>query len=140
MSLIRYNPWEIFDAVERAFVPSTAQGEATRPTNWVPVVDIREEDDKYVISADIPGVEPKDIDIQTENKVLTVRGERKTEHEEKEEGYIRRERVSGSFERSFRLPDVADLDKIEAKYENGELHIVVPKRKEATARKIEVKH
>ncbi len=140
MSLIRYNPWEIFDAVERAFVPSATQAEPARPSNWVPVVDIREEDDKYVISADIPGVKPEDIDIQTENKVLTVRGERKVEHNEEKDGYIRRERVSGSFERSFRLPDVADLDKIEAKYENGELHILVPKRKEATARKIEVKH
>ncbi len=140
MSMIRYNPWDIFDAVERAFVPQGVQNSAEKPANWVPVVDIREEEDKFVISADIPGVKPDDIDIQTENKVLTLKGERNIENKEEKEGYIRRERISGSFERSFRLPDVADLENIEAKYENGELHITVPKRKEAAARKIEVKH
>lgn len=106
--------------------------------SWAPAVDLKENKTNYVVKTDLPGVDPKDIDVTLENGVLTVRGERKEEHREEGENFHRVERFSGSFARQFSLPDVAD-DGVEAQMKDGVLEIHIPKSEKAVARKIEIK-
>ncbi len=145
----RYEPFRIFDELQReleqtfeslrrSLLPRERESETV---GFVPAVDIKEEEDRYLIQVDLPGVDPQDVEVTLENNVLTIRGERKTEAEEKREGYYRVERVYGSFFRSFTLPAEVDEEKIEASYKDGVLTISVPKRPEAVkkAKKIEIK-
>jgi HSP20 family protein len=104
-----------------------------------PAVDIAENDTAYVLKAVVPGFAPENIDVQVENDVLTVRGERKYENEEERGGYRRVERSSGSFARSFVLPKGTPVDAIVAQVEHGVLTLTIPKAPTATPRKIEVK-
>jgi HSP20 family protein len=106
--------------------------------SWAPAVDLKETKKAYIVKADIPGVDPKDIDVTLENGVLTVRGERKEEHREEGEDFHRVERFSGSFARQFSLPDAAE-DGVEAHMKDGVLEIRIPKSEKAVARKIEIK-
>jgi HSP20 family protein len=106
--------------------------------DWTPAVDIKEEKNAYIIHADIPGVDPKDIEVQMENGVLTVKGERESEKKEEREGYKRIERSKGSFFRSFSLPDSVDGDKISAKSKNGVLEVTIPKTTKNGSKKITV--
>lgn len=105
---------------------------------WTPRVDIKEEPERYLVRADIPGVDPKDIDITLENGVLTLRGERQEQSKEEKENFVRMERFSGSFFRRFALPDTADADKVSAHADKGVLEIVIPKSKPAIGRRIKV--
>lgn len=119
---------------------STQSDESSVATSqWMPSVDIKDEGDKFVISADIPGVDPKDIDVSMENGVLSIKGERETEDKEENNGYRRVECSYGSFYRRFSLPDTADAEKIEAKGKNGVLEITVAKREASKAKRITVK-
>jgi HSP20 family protein len=106
--------------------------------DWVPAVDIVEEKDRYVLRADVPGVKPENIDVNMENGVLTVSGERHHESTEAAEGMRRVERVSGKFYRRFNLPDTADAEEISAKSANGILEVRIPKQPEVQARRITV--
>ena len=106
---------------------------------WTPAVDIAEKDDHFLIEADIPGVDPNDIEISMENGVLTMKGERKSEVKEEKEGYSRVERSHGSFYRHFSLPESADPDHISAKSNKGVLQITVGKKEVAKPKKISVK-
>jgi HSP20 family protein len=106
---------------------------------WAPAVDIYEDEDSVTLRAELAGVDPKDVDVRFENGVLTLRGERKLEHEDKRENYHRVERTYGTFTRSFALPGTVDAEKIRAEAKNGVLAIVVPKRAEAKPRAIQVK-
>jgi HSP20 family protein len=106
----------------------------------VPSVDISENDTAFTLLADIPGVDPNNIDISMEKGVLTIKGERKSINAEESENFRRVERQSGQFYRRFTLPDSADADKIEAKSEHGVLTITIPKQEVAISRRIEVKH
>ena len=106
---------------------------------FTPAVDVVEQDKSYLLRAEIPGVSPEQIDLQVENDVLTLRGERKHESQEERAGYRRVERSYGSFSRSFVLPQGTNVDAIEARAENGVLTISIPKVQVATARKLEVK-
>ena len=106
---------------------------------FTPAVDVVEQDKSYLLRAEIPGVSPEQIDLQVENDVLTLRGERKHESQEERAGYRRVERSYGSFSRSFVLPQGTNVDAIEARAENGVLTISIPKVQAATARKLEVK-
>ena len=118
---------------DREFTPwRTAQ-------SFNPAVDIVENEKAYLVKAELPGLAPENIDVQVENDVLTVRGERKYESEEDRGGYRRVERSYGSFARSFVLPKGTPIDAIEAKVENGLLTVTIPKAAVATARKVEVK-
>jgi HSP20 family protein len=108
-------------------------------SHWRPAVDIREEENRFVILADLPGVDPKDIDITMEQGVLSIKGERVSDKEESHEGYKRVERVRGTFYRRFSLPDSADAERIEAKGKDGVLEIVLPKLEKEQARRISVK-
>jgi HSP20 family protein len=146
MSLIRYNnPWNILNALQRELYDPEHNrlndDDASAATaNWAPSVDIREDDKAFTLLADIPGVNPKDIDISMEKGVLTIKGERQSENIEEKENYRRIERQSGQFYRRFTLPDTADAENIEAKSEHGVLKITIPKQEVAVSRRIEVKH
>ncbi len=105
---------------------------------WAPSVDVSETKDSVVVRAEVPGLEPKDIDISLSNDVLTIRGKKEQEKEEKEENYHRIERSYGSFSRSIRLPREVQGNKIKANYKNGVLRITLPKSKEAKEIKIKV--
>lgn len=107
--------------------------------DWMPTVDIREEQDRYLLSADVPGVDPKDIEITMENGILTIRGERTSEASENRNGFRRVERSTGRFFRRFTLPDTADADNISATGKNGVLEVVIPKHERVQPRRIEVK-
>ncbi len=113
--------------------------ETTAATSaWTPLVDIKEEQKRYVLHADIPGVDPKDIDITMEKGLLTIRGERQTLSESEGSNYKRTERVQGSFYRRFTLPDTADTDHITATGQHGVLEISIPKQAVVQPRRIEV--
>ena len=105
---------------------------------WAPAVDIYEKDGNIVLKAELPGVDPKDVDVRVENNVLTLRGERKVDNEVKQENYHRVERAYGSFTRSFTLPSVVDLEKIKADYKDGVLKVTLPKREEAKPKQINI--
>ncbi|MBB1473324.1 Hsp20/alpha crystallin family protein [Luteimonas sp. MC1782] len=107
-------------------------------SQWAPRVDIKEEHDRFVLYADIPGVDPKDIEIQMDKGLLTLKGERSSVTREEGEQFSRIERSHGIFHRRFALPDSADPDRISASGEHGVLEIVIPKRPETTPRRIQV--
>ena len=112
MGLMRYEPWGLLDQMrremERAVDSRAEEGSSVATSDWVPAVDIKEEDDAFMIVADIPGVDPKDIEVHMDNGVLTIKGEKETESKDEREGYKRVERSYGSFYRRFSLPDSAD--------------------------------
>src|SRR5215208_7488085 len=126
--------------IERAFegVDAGEPREGITAAAWAPAVDIKEEDGAYVLHADVPGVDPTDIELQMENGVLTLRGERKSEVKEEKDNYHRVERVTGSFYRRFTLPDTADAENISAKSVNGVLEVRIPKQARVQPRRIEV--
>lgn len=107
-------------------------------SQWMPLVDIKEEADRFVLFADIPGVDPKDIDVQMDRGLLTIKGERTFEARSENERFARTERVHGVFHRRFALPDSADPERITASGHNGVLQIVIPKKPETTPRRIQV--
>ncbi len=106
--------------------------------HWAPRVDIKEEPNRFVIHADVPGVDAKEIEIHMDKGVLTIRGERKQENKEESTKFTRIERQHGVFYRRFALPDSADADGITATGKHGVLEIVIPKRPESTPRRISV--
>lgn len=108
------------------------------PTNWVPAVDIAEKDDHFLIEADVPGVEPKDIEVSMENGYLTVKGERESESKTEKEGYSRVERSHGTFYRRFSLPETADPENVTASSNKGVLQIKVGKAELSKPKKITV--
>ncbi len=146
MNLVRYDPWHRMQQLQREmstmFDRRLSDRDESLPvatSDWAPAVDIKEEEKRFLIKADIPGVEPEDIEVHMENGVLTISGEKHAEHEEEKEGYKRIERSYGSFMRRFSLPDTADPDSIKAKSKNGALEIVVAKREApAVSRRITV--
>ena len=106
--------------------------------SWAPAVDIYEKDGNIVLKAELPGVDPKDVDVRVENNLLTLRGERKFDTEVKRDNYHRVERSYGAFSRSFTLPNVVDTGNIKAEYRDGVLHMTLPKREEAKPRQIQI--
>jgi HSP20 family protein len=105
---------------------------------WAPAVDIYEKDGNIVLKAELPGIDPKDVDVRVENNVLTLRGERKFEEEVKKDNFHRVERSYGSFTRSFTLPSVVDTEKIKADCKDGVLRLTLPKREEAKPKQISI--
>ena len=106
---------------------------------WLPALDVSETKDKVLVKVELPGIDPKDIEVSVQGDVLTIKGERKQEKEDKEEDYHRIERIYGSFCRTLRLPTIAETAKVTATYKDGVLKLEVPKKEEAKAKKIEVK-
>jgi HSP20 family protein len=146
MSLIRYNTQpqvrsfdtELKQFFDKFFAPEGDDQSNVVTSQWQPRVDIREESKRFVIAADIPGVDPKDIEIHMEKGVLTIRGERSSESKTEDGKFTRVERSHGSFYRRFALPDTADADQISASGRNGVLEIVIPKKPESTPRRISI--
>ena len=144
MSLVRRNPWSIFDQLNRELnVPLKTYEEedgSVATANWAPSVDITEDENSFKLLADVPGVKPDDIEVSMDNGMLTIKGERKTEEKTEKENFRRVERQYGVFYRRFTLPETANADKIEARSEHGVLIITIPKQEIAQAKRISVKH
>ena len=129
------------DRVNRLFQESSGGGSESSLLNsgaFVPAVDVYEDEQGLRLKLEVPGIEEKELDIHIENNVLTVRGERKFEKEEKEENFHRIERRYGSFSRSFSLPNTVDQEKVSADYKNGVLTVMLAKRAEAKPKQIKV--
>ncbi len=118
-------------------------GETSMPSvfsqEWAPMVDVSETKDNVVVKAEIPGMEAKDMDVSVSGDVLTIKGQKKTEEEKKDEHYHYRERYSGSFQRSFRLPVAVKTEKADAAFKDGVLTITIPKAEEAKKKEIKIK-
>lgn len=112
--------------------------DALKGASWSPAVDIVETENDIVLKADLPGIDPKDVDVQVQNGTLTLKGERKFESDVKEDNFRRIERVYGSFLRSFALPQTVDADNVAAEYRDGVLEVRLPKRPEAKPKPIKV--
>jgi HSP20 family protein len=144
MNVIRYEPWGFVTRLQRDLdrllgATTASADESTDATSdWLPAVDIKEEANRFVIHADVPGVEPKDIDVTLENGLLTIRGQRRVEAREERDGYRRVERASGQFFRRFSMPDTAAPEGVEAKYANGVLEVRIPKQPQVQPRRIRV--
>ena len=124
---------------EGSLLQTSSNDESSVVTSqWVPRVDIKEEGNRFVLYADIPGVDPEAIEVQMDKGMLTIKGERSSEVDTETERFSRIERRHGAFHRRFALPDSADPEGISAQGENGVLEITIPKRPETTPRRIEV--
>jgi len=106
---------------------------------FVPAVDVSEDENRVVLTAEVPGISADDLDVSVDNGVLTIRGEKKEESESEKAGYHRIERCYGRFERRVRLPDYVDAEKIQATYKDGVLKLEMPKAEAAKARSIQIK-
>ncbi len=144
--LTRWEPMRDFVALSRAVnrmideEPFTPLFRETQDlSTWAPAVDVYEDAESVRLTAELPGLEHKDVDVRIENGVLTLTGERKLEDEEKKDNYYRIERRYGAFTRSFTLPTTVDADKVKAEFKNGLLKITLPKREEAKPKQIKVK-
>ena len=146
MNLVRWNPFGEMTAMQnrinRLFnVPYWSAGRIDDDTGmgmWNPVVDLYEKDEHFVIKAELPGVNKKDITIDLKDRVLTLTGERSYENDVKEENYYRRERSYGKFQRAFTLPADVDSEKIKAEFNDGLLKIEVPKPEEQQPKKVTI--
>jgi HSP20 family protein len=149
MAIVRFEPFRdllsLQDRMNRLFDESYRSTQRGAPDDewalgglWAPAVDIYEQGTDIVLKAELPGVDPKDVDIRLENNVLSLRGQRKLEGEVKRESYHRVERSYGTFSRSFTLPTVVDQAAIKAEFKDGLLQVVLPKREEAKPKQIQV--
>jgi HSP20 family protein len=139
MHVIRYQPWNAVDQLVNHLLDGHEIRYPAAAADWTPSVDIKEEAERFLIHADVPGVDPKDIEVSMEDGVLTISGERKSEVRETKDGWTRTERRTGRFLRRFTLPETANAEGISAKGEHGSLEIVIPKAAKPAARKIAVK-
>jgi HSP20 family protein len=146
MNITRFEPWSLINLLHRdlgqiagrRFGLNEGAENGSSVADWVPAVDIVEEKDRFVMRADVPGVDAEDIDISMENGVLSVSGERRLESDDDTNGVRRIERISGKFFRRFTLPETANAEEISAKSQNGILEVVIPKQAKVQARKITV--
>ena len=145
MAIIRWDPFRdlvtLRDKMNRLFEDAYSSGSSERDmisNSWSPSVDIYESDKEIVLTAEVPGLSEKDIEIQIEENTLTIKGERKFEKETKEENYHRIERAYGQFCRTFSLPGHVNQDKIKAEHENGVLRILMPKKEEPKPKQVKI--
>src|SRR4051812_5469464 len=149
MALIRWEPARemaslqqemnrLFSTFFDAPGASAANGTTGSPRRWLPAMDLVETDDHFVLRADLPGLSEGDVNVELEDNVLTVSGERKAEHESRREGYYRIERASGDFQRSLTLPEGVNAEAIEASFDKGVLEVRIPKPEERKPRKVAI--
>jgi HSP20 family protein len=145
MALVRWDPIRELDSLQgdmnrlfdRFFEGGrTANGSTAR--RWIPAMDLVETEDHLVLRGDLPGMTEDDVDIEIKDNVLTVSGERKSESEDKREGYHRVERSFGGFSRSLTLPQGIDPERVDAKFENGVLEVQIPKPAEAKPTRVQI--
>jgi HSP20 family protein len=146
MALIRWEPARELNSLQsemnRLFntffdTPTSAAGNGPS-RRWIPAMDLVETEDHFVLRADLPGLSEEDVNVELEDNVLTVSGERKVEREDKKEGYYRVERSYGEFQRSLTLPEGVDADKIEAAFDKGVLEVRIPKPEERKPRRVAI--
>jgi len=145
MAIVRWEPFRDMMTMQRefdrffkeAFTPFFGEGELSTRT-WAPPVDIYETENDIVVKAELPGIEPKDVDVKVEDNTLYLKGERKFEKETKEDNYHRVERSYGAFARSFSLPNSINTDKVKAEFRDGLLTLTLPKREEAKPKTIKI--
>jgi HSP20 family protein len=148
MALIRWEPVReihtmqnemnrLFNTFFDSPTPSNGNGHAVT-RRWIPAMDVVETNDHFVLRADLPGLSENDVKIEVEANVLTVSGERKSEHEQESEGYYRVERAFGSFSRSLTLPEGVDADGIQASFDSGVLEVRIPKPEQQKPRKVQI--
>ncbi len=146
MALIRWEPVRELNTIQtemnrlfNTFFDTPAGGHGlSAHRRWVPAMDLLETDESFVLRADLPGLSEGDVNIELEDNVLTVSGERKGEHEERKEGYYRVERSFGRFSRSLTLPDGVDADAVRANFEDGVLEVRIPKPEARKPRKVSI--
>ncbi|MBV9836739.1 MAG: Hsp20/alpha crystallin family protein [Solirubrobacterales bacterium] len=147
MAMIRWEPVRELNTIQnemnRLFntffeAPSGNGGSAGSLRRWIPAMDLVETDEDFVLRVDLPGLSEQDVNIELEDNVLTVSGERKAEHEERKEGYYRVERASGAFARSLTLPDGVDPAAVRATFDRGVLEVRVPKPEERKPRMVAI--
>jgi HSP20 family protein len=147
MALIRWEPVRELNTIQnemnRLFntlfeAPPAAGNAGTTGRRWIPAMDLVETDNDFVLRADLPGLSEKDLNIELEDNVLTISGERKAEHEERKEGYYRVERASGMFSRSLTLPEGVDHEAVKATFDKGVLEIRIPKPEQRKPRKVAI--
>jgi HSP20 family protein len=136
MSLSHYDPLASLRAVESAFNRMLSEPQTNRP--WAPSVDIYETQNELVLKADVPDVDPEQIEVKVENQTLSIAGERKFESEATEKGYHRIERSYGHFVRSFAVPNAFDTENINAAYKNGVLTVTLHKKEAAKPRQVKI--
>jgi len=135
-----FDPFKELQDIERRLgAVLSANQPVEKVKSFTPAVNEKVDEQGYHLEIDLPGVKKEDIEISVNDGVLTISGERKLEKKEEKENYTRIESFFGRFERSFKLPIDADVDNIEAKFENGVLKIFIPKKQKATGKKIEIK-
>ncbi|MGD2270240.1 MAG: Hsp20/alpha crystallin family protein [Desulfobacterales bacterium] len=144
MELTKWDPFremeDMFNRYTRAIGwPRRGNQEVMATGDWAPRVDIAETDNEFIIKAEIPEVKKENVKVTVDSGVLTIRGERKQETEEKDKKFHRVERYYGSFTRSFTLPDNVDETKIEASFKDGMLNLQIPKTEASKPKAIEVK-
>jgi HSP20 family protein len=146
MALIRWEPARELSTIQsemnrlfNTFFETPTHGNGSPALRrWVPAMDLVETDDEFVLRADLPGLSEGDVNIELDDSVLTISGERKSEHEERKEGYYRVERSSGSFQRSLTLPEGVNADAIRANFDKGVLEVRIPKPEERKPRKVAI--
>jgi HSP20 family protein len=147
MALIRWEPVRELNTIQSEmnrlfntfFDSPTANGNGGFGTRrWLPPMDLVEVENEYVLRADLPGLSEGDVNIEVQDNVLTVSGERKTEHEDRKEGYYRVERASGTFSRSLTLPQGINTDAIRASFDKGVLEVRIPKPEERKPHKVAI--
>ena len=146
MALIRWEPVRELNTLQsemnrlfnNLFDAPLPNGGSTGARRWLPPMDLVETDDDFVLRADLPGLAENDVNIELEDNVLTISGERKAEHEEKQEGYYRVERASGAFSRSLTLPEGVNPEAIKASFNKGVLEVRIPKPEERKPRKVAI--
>jgi HSP20 family protein len=148
MALIRWEPVRELNTIQnemnRLFNtffeagPGNGGGAGTPLRRWIPAMDLVETEDDFVLRADLPGLAEQDVNIELEDHILTVSGERKAEHEERKEGYYRVERASGTFSRSLTLPEGVNPDSVKATFDKGVLEVRIPKPAERKPRKVAI--
>jgi HSP20 family protein len=147
MNLVRRNPFSEISLIQNqmnrlfdnAFYGRQGEADGTiGTTSWIPAADIYESDNELIVNLDLPGVDPKTVDLRVENNVLTIRGERKFQEKDNKENYHRVERLYGTFARSFALSTSVDPDKIRANYKAGVLSITLPKAEAAKPKRIQI--
>ena len=144
MALVRWEPMRELNTLQsemnRLFNTFFDEGgdKGAAPRRWAPAVDLIEREDSLVLKADLPGLSEDDVQVEVRDGVLTISGERKAEHEDKQNGYYRVERSFGRFSRSLQLPEGVDADRIGASFENGVLQVTIPKPEQRQPRRIEI--
>jgi HSP20 family protein len=147
MALIRWEPVRELHTMQnemnRLFntffdSPTPGNGGNGAARRWIPAMDVVETDDHFVLRADLPGMSEQDVNIELEDSVLTISGERKAEHEQRNEGYYRVERASGAFSRSLTLPEGVNAEGIQASFESGVLEVRIPKPEQHKPRKVQI--